>query len=87
MQIFKFQRRSSPSFPASPPKRKRAREQNDKNRFHQLQLKIKDIEQLFLEPEWALSQYPMRPRAEWAIGLIGSSAAIVLVFKAGAFRY
>ena len=25
--------------------------------------------------------------AEWAIGLIGNSAAIVLVFKAGAFRH
>ena len=24
-------------------------------------------EQLYLEPEWALSQYPMRPKAEWAI--------------------
>ena len=23
--------------------------------------------QLFLEPEWALSQQPMRPKAEWAI--------------------
>ena len=26
-----------------------------------------DFEQLFLEPKWALSQQPMRPKAEWAI--------------------
>ena len=26
----------------------------------------KDIKQLFLEPKWALSQLPMRPK-EWAI--------------------
>ena len=25
------------------------------------------IKQLFLEREWALSQWPMRPKAEWAI--------------------
>ena len=25
------------------------------------------IQQLFLEPEWALSQQPMMPKAEWAI--------------------
>ena len=27
----------------------------------------KYIQQLFLETEWALSQQPMRPKAEWAI--------------------
>ena len=27
----------------------------------------KVIKQLFLESEWALSQYPMRWKAEWAI--------------------
>ena len=28
---------------------------------------ISSIYQLFLEPEWALNQYRMRPKAEWAI--------------------
>ena len=27
----------------------------------------RDIEQLFLQPQWALSQKPMRLKAEWAI--------------------
>ena len=27
----------------------------------------KNNEQLFLEPEWAMSQQPMRPKAKWAI--------------------
>ena len=26
-----------------------------------------DNKQLFLEPEWALSQKPIKPKAEWAI--------------------
>ena len=31
-------------------------------------LELRDISlQLFLEPELALSQWPMRPKAEWAI--------------------
>ena len=71
---------------------------------------------IFLKPGWALSQQPMRPKAEWAVDseamrerriivLVKSnqlvknnetkhlqlakcdSAAIVLIFKAGAFRY
>ena len=32
-------------------------------------LKIIINNNLFLEPEWALSQQPMRPKAEWAIDL------------------
>ena len=37
--------------------------------YHPIQTKIYTY-QLFLEPEWALSQQPMRPKAEWAIDLI-----------------
>ena len=28
---------------------------------------IRSIYQLFLEPEWALSQEPMRPKVEWLL--------------------
>ena len=38
------------------------------------------ISQLFLEPEWALSQYPMRPKAEWAIDSEAIRARGILLF-------
>ena len=37
------------------------------------------IYQLFLELEWALSQLPMRPKAEWAIDLEAMRARGIIV--------
>ena len=37
------------------------------------------IQQLFLEPEWALSQQPMRPKVEWAIDSEAMRARAIIV--------
>ena len=36
---------------------------------------------LFLEHEWALSQWPMRPKAEWAIDSEAIRARGIIVFS------
>ena len=38
-----------------------------------------NIYQLFLEPDWALSQQPMRPKAEWAIDSVAIRARGIIV--------
>ena len=37
------------------------------------------IKQLFLEPEWAMSQQPMSPKAEWAIDSEAMRASGIIV--------